>query len=46
MNDDFQAILELSQNSNTLILDKLRHIVIATSCHLSFTNFPVVLIYN
>ena len=46
MNDDFQAILKLLQNSNTLILDKVRHIVIATNCHLSFTNYPVVLFYN
>ena len=46
MNDNFQAMLKLSQNSNTLILDKVRHIAIATNCHLSFTNFSVVLIYN
>ena len=41
MNDDFQAILKLSHNSNTLILDKVWHIAIATNCHLSFTNHPV-----
>ena len=51
MNDDFQAILKLLQNSNTLILDKVRHdkvrhIAIATNCHLSFTNYRVVLFYN
>ena len=46
MNDDFQAILKLSHNSNTLILDKVWHIAIATNCHLSFTNYPVGLLYN
>ena len=46
MNDDFQAILKLSHNSNTLILDKVWHIAIATNCHLSFTNYPVRLLYN
>ena len=39
MNDDFEAILKLSQNSKTLILDKVWHIAIAANCHLSFTNF-------
>ena len=38
MNDDFQAILKLSHNSNTLILDKVWHIAIATNCLFSFTN--------
>ena len=33
MNDDFQVILKLSHNSNTLILDKVCHVAIATSCH-------------
>ena len=46
MNDDFQAILKLSHNSNTLILDKVWHIAIATNCHLSFTKYPVGLLYN
>ena len=46
MNDDFQAMLKLSHNSNTLILDKVWHIAIATNCHLSFTNYPVRLLYN
>ena len=46
MNDDFQAILKLSHNSNTLILDKVWHIAIATNCHLSFANYPVGLLYN
>ena len=46
MNDDFQAILKLSHNSNTLILDKVRHIAIATNCLFSFTNYPVGLLYN
>ena len=46
MNDHFQAILKLSHNSNTLILDKVWHIAIATNCHLSFTNHPVGLLYN
>ena len=41
MNDDSQVILKLSQNSNTLILDKVWHIATATNCHLSFTNYPV-----
>ena len=41
MNDDFQAILKLLHSSNTLILDKVWHIAIATNCHLSFTNYPV-----
>ena len=39
MNDDFQAILKLSHNSNTLILDKVWHIAIATNCLFSFTNY-------
>ena len=43
---DFQAILKLSHSSNTLILDKVWHIAIATNCHLSFTNYPVGLLYN
>ena len=46
MNDDFQAILKLSHNSNTPILDKVRDIAIATNCHLIFTNYPVGLLYN
>ena len=46
MNGDFQVILKLSQNSNTLILDKIWHIAIATNCHLIFTNYPVGLLYN
>ena len=46
MNDDFQAILKLSQNLNTLILDKVWHIAVATNCYLSFTNYPVGLLYN
>ena len=46
MNDDSQVILKLSQNSNTLILDKVWHIAIATNCHLTFTNYPVRLLYN
>ena len=46
MNDDFQAILKLLHSSNTLILDKVWHIAIATNCHLSFTNYPVGLLYN
>ena len=46
MNDDFQAILKLSQNLNTLILDKVWHIPVATNCYLSFTNYPVGLLYN
>ena len=29
MNGDFQAILKLSHNSNTLILDKVWHVAIA-----------------
>ena len=36
MNDDFQAILKLSHNSKTLILDKVWHVVIATNCHFAF----------
>ena len=31
MNDDLQAILKLSHNSNTLILEKVWHIAIATT---------------
>ena len=46
MNDDSQFILKLSQNSNTLILDKVWHIAIATSFHLIFTNYPVRLLHN
>ena len=46
MDDDFQAILKLSHSSNTLILDKVWHIAIATNCHLSFTNYLVGLFYN
>ena len=46
MNDDSQVILKLSQNSNTLILDKVWQIVTATNFNLSFTNYPVGLIYN
>ena len=46
MNDDSQVILKLSQNSNALILDKVWQIVTATNCNLSFTNYPVGLIYN
>ena len=46
MKDNFQAILKLSHNSNTLILDKVEHVAIATNCHLSFINYPVVLLYN
>ena len=46
MNDDSQAILKLSHNSNTLILDKVWQIAIATNCHLSFPNYPVGLLYN
>ena len=38
INDDFQAILKLSHNSNTLILDKVWLIAIATNCLFSFTN--------
>ena len=44
MNDYFQAILKLLQNSNTLI--QVWHIAIATNCHLSFTNYPMGLLYN
>ena len=33
MNDDFQAILKLSHNSNTLIFDKVWHVAIATNCY-------------
>ena len=36
MNDDFEAILKLSNNSNTLILDKVWHTAIATNCHFKF----------
>ena len=32
VNDDFQAILKLSRNLNTLILDKVWNVVIATTC--------------
>ena len=46
MNDDFQVILKLSQNANTLILDKVWHIATATNCQLSFTNYPVGLLNN
>ena len=46
MNDDCQAILKLSHSSNTLILDKVWHIPIATNCHLSFTNYPVGFLYS
>ena len=46
MNDDFQAILKLSNSSNTLIFDKVWHTAIATNCHLSFTNYPEGLLYN
>ena len=46
MNDGFQAILKLLDSSNTLILDKVWHIPIATDCHLSFTNYPVGFLYN
>ena len=46
MNDDFQAILKLLHNLNTLILDKVSHVAIATNSHLSFTNYPVGLLYN
>ena len=46
MNDDFQAILKLLQNSNTPIPDKDWHIAITTNCHLSFPNYPVGLCYN
>ena len=45
MNEDFQAILKLSHNSNILILNKVLHIAIATNCLLSFTNYPVGLLY-
>ena len=33
MNDDFEAILKLSDNSNTLILDKVCHVVTDCNCH-------------
>ena len=33
---DFQAILKLSHSSNTLILDKVSQVVIATNCHFKF----------
>ena len=46
MNDDFQAILKLLHNSNTLTLDKVWHVAITTNCDLSFTNYPVGLVYN
>ena len=39
MNDDFQIILKLSHNSNTLTLDKVWHVAVATNC-------PVGLLYN
>ena len=45
MNDDFEAILRLSDNSSTLILDKVWHVAIATNCDLCFTNYPVGLFY-
>ena len=46
MNDNFQAILKLLHSSNTVIFDKVWHIAIATNCHLSFTDYPVRLLYN
>ena len=46
MNDDFQAILKLSHNSNTLILDKVWQVAIATKCHFKSTSYPVGLLYN
>ena len=46
MNDHFQAILKHFHNSNTLILDEVWHIAIATNCLFSFTNYPVGLLYN
>ena len=45
MNEDFQAILKLSHHSNTLILNKVLHIAIATNCFLGFTKYPVGLLF-
>ena len=36
MNDDLQAILKLSHNWNTLIVDKVWHVAMATNCHFKF----------
>ena len=36
INYDFQAILKLSHNSNTLVLDKIWHVTTATNCQLNF----------
>ena len=46
MNDNFQAMLKLSHNSYTFILDKVWHVAIATNGHLSFTYYPVGLLCN
>ena len=51
MNDNFEWLnFEshewLSHSSNKLIFDKVWHIAIAANCHLSFTNYPVRLLYN
>ena len=46
MNDGFQAILKLSHNSSTLILDKVWNSAIAINCIFGFNNYPVGLLYN